>query len=176
MDCSYSIQDSLCSRISLPIVPRISDRFHYPLFRYLNLSQGQQQLSGMRLVKYFVLQSFPQILLPAPCPADRRIAPTELTFKPLESTRRPSHAADWRAGKSQFQSSPSHHYSFNSSVLRHSAFFLENQHVELQCLFPSRLPPTDFLKRTCSPLQRAPKKTISNSISYGDRGRVLDNL
>jgi len=89
---SYSIQNSLCSRISLPIVPRISDRFHYPLFRYLNLSQGQQQLSGMRLVKYFVLQSFPQILLPAPCPTNGRIALTEATF-------RPSHAADLPVGK-----------------------------------------------------------------------------
>ena len=146
------------------------------LLWYLNLFAEIAAGTWFAAREVFVLQFFPQILLPAPCPADRRIAPTELTFKPLESTRRPSHAADWRAGKSQFQSSPSHHYSFNSSVLRHSAFFLENQHVELQCLFPSRLPPTDFLKRTCSPLQRAPKKTISNSISYGDRGRVLGNL
>jgi hypothetical protein len=54
-----------------------------PRSRYLNLSQGQQQLPGMRFVKYLYCNSFIKYFSLHTCTTYRRIAPTELAFKPF---------------------------------------------------------------------------------------------
>jgi hypothetical protein len=63
------------------------------LLWYLNLFAETAAGTWFAAREVFVLQFFPQILLPAPCPTNGRMALTEATF-------RPSHATDLPVGKS----------------------------------------------------------------------------
>jgi hypothetical protein len=168
LDCSYSIQDPLCSGFSLPIVPRISDRFQYPPHSPFPVSQpvaGTAAATWYALREVSVLQFFPQILFPpSPCTTDRRIAPTELTFKPFGP---PADHYMQQIGQLANRS-PKALLPITLRSIR-VCFVIRRFYqrpIMLNCNVPflsGFQPPTP--QAYLSPLPRAPKKTISNSIS-----------